>query len=266
MDVKEGYMVKYKDCIWAVKGCFHPPDYIIAIPRYYKGIKLKRKEDSLSFVKVKFPHLVKYIPEIGIHVPLLPIKDCEILNPYEANINNNKIIDFINLLGGKIGVTGSYLYLGTGRDIDLFSEDENHYYRLLDLRKRGITEPLEDINDDEIETLDRKSYRFLKINRILEGKYMGIPYTFKIVKCFEIGKVIKKFQFQSIVKIINPIKSYTLPTLYFTDLGFYLTSFRIRFTELKKGTELYINGELFEREEIYEIPLDHSKIVYILKN
>ncbi len=47
--VTEGYFIKYKDIVWAVKGCFHPDDYVIAVPRYYKGKKMKRIKESLDF-------------------------------------------------------------------------------------------------------------------------------------------------------------------------------------------------------------------------
>ena len=262
--ITEGYMLKYLDTIWAVKGCYHPEGYAVAVPRVYKGIKIKRMEDALQIVRYKFPFLYSYVKEIGFEVPLVPLKDSEILDPFNKVIRDEVAKEFIKYFKGKIGITGSMLYSDSYNDMDFLSFNEEDYQTLLELRKKGITSPLKLANKNEIEGLSEKDFIHLKENRVLEGVFKGVPYTFKIVKCEDFGIVEEKEKFKGIVKIVKAEKPYSLPVKYYTDKGFYLTSFRIRYTELKEGTRLYVNGILLKRNKFLDLDLDLAKEVKIL--
>jgi len=258
-------MLVYDDVIWAVKGCFHPEGHAVALPRVVDGKKIKRMSEAMRIVRERYPSILKYIPEIGFEVPLVPLNKSIVLNPYTKKVfSESLVLEFMSLFR-NVGVTGSYLYSNSGNDIDLVSEDEKNYEILVELRNKGITRPIESVSSDEVELLSSNDFLKLKRRRVLEGVYKGIPYTFKIVNCVNFGKVIEKRNFDGTIKIIEALKPYSLPTIYYTDNGFYLTSFRIRFTELNEGTILRARGNILIREDIIEFPLDHADYVEILK-
>lgn len=262
----EGYMLKYANIIWAVKGCFHPEGYAVAVPRVYKGKKIKKMSEALKIVKEKFPFLLRYVPEIGFKVPLVPLKDAIVLDPFSKEVVDELPRRFISYFKGRIGVTGSLLYSNEYNDIDLLSFDESHYITLKELREKGITSPLNKTNLDEIEILEEEDFRILKEKRVLEGVYKGKPYTFKIVKCVDFGYVMNKEEFKGVIKITKAIKPYSLPVIYLTDLGYYLTSFRIRFAELKEGISLYVIGTLLKRDKFLDLDLDIAKEVKLYES
>ncbi len=259
--INEGYFLKYRGVIWAVKGCYHPEGYAVAVPRKVGGNKIKTMTEAIKLVKERFPNLMKYVEEIGFEVPLIPLKEAEVLDPFKVSIS--QFADFINKFI-NVGITGSYLYEGRGEDLDLISFNRENYNILMIMRKNGVTTPLLEVKDNEIEGLSKQDFSYLKANRVLEGKYKGIPYTFKIVECEDFGKVIKKKKFEGIVKIEKALKPFSLPVKYLTEDGYILTSFRIRYTELKEGLRLYINGTLLSREKFEDLDLDIAKTVKIM--
>lgn len=260
----EGYMLKYLDTIWAVKGCNHPEGYAVAVPRLYKGKKIKKMEDALQLARQEFPFLFRYVKEIGFDVPLVPLKESEILDPFNKVVEDEVVIEFMKYFKAKIGITGSLLYSNSYNDMDFVSINENDYQTLLGLREKGITYPLNVVNESEVEGLNKKDFLHLKRNRVLEGIFKGVPYTFKIVSCENFGVVEGKEKFEGIVEIVRAEKSYSLPVKYYTDKGVYLTSFRTRYTELKEGTKLYVNGILLKRNKFVDLDLDLAKEVKII--
>jgi len=257
-------MLKYLDAIWAVKGCFHPDGYAVAIPRVYKGKRVKKMEEALQLVRQKFPFLLKYVEEIGFEVPLVPLKDSEILDPFRKTVEDEIVKEFMKYFRRKIGITGSMLYSRSCADMDFLSFNDEDYRTLIDLRKNGITQSLKMINKNEVEGLNERDFLYLKENRVIEGVFKGRPYTFKIVKCEDFGVVEGKEKFEGVVEIVKAEKPYSLPVKYYTDKGFYLTSFRIRFTELKEGMKLYVNGILLKRNKFLDLDLDLAKEVKII--
>ena len=256
-------MLKYLDIIWAVKGCFHPDGYAVAIPRVYKGRKVKKMEEALQLVRQKLPFLLKYVEEIGFEVPLVPLKESEILDPFSKTVEDEIAKEFMKYFK-KVGITGSMLYSNSHADMDFLSFNEEDYQTLVNLRKKGITQPLKVINRNEVEVLNERDFLYLKENRVIEGVFNGEPYTFKIVKCEDFGVVEGKEKFEGIVEIVKAEKPYSIPVKYYTNKGFYLTSFRIRFTELKEGMKLYVNGILLKRNKFLDLDLDLAKEVKIL--
>ncbi|EWG06978.1 MAG: hypothetical protein ASUL_07309 [Candidatus Aramenus sulfurataquae] len=258
----EGYFVKYMDVVWAVKGCFHPENFVVAVPHYYKGVKIKRLNDALSLVKEKFPHLLKYVEEIGFDVPLVPLEESEILDPFNARTEG--VVKEFTELFHDVGVTGSHLYLGRGNDIDVLTFNRENYSKLVELRNANVITPLDEVEESEVESLDMGDFLKLKRKRYLEGKYKGVPYTFKIVDCVDFGKVKEVRDFEGKIVVERAIRPYTLPAVYsFKD--YLLTSFRTRFTELSEGTVLYVKGKLLVREDFKDIDLDVSREVKVLE-
>ncbi|MEM3305538.1 MAG: hypothetical protein QXK68_01810 [Saccharolobus sp.] len=269
MKVIEGYFLKYKDVIWAVKGCYHPEGYAVALPRLFNNIKIKTFNLALEIVRQKYSDLIRYVEEIGFEVPLVPLKESLILDPFSVEPQDETLIKFKKIFNNKIGITGSYLYEGKGKDMDFLSFEREHYSILKELREKGITRPIEKIEESEVEILDMSDFKKLKAKRVLEGLFENKEYTFKIVECEEFGKVIDKKDFKGIVKVIDTIKPFSIPVKY---LGldkegnkYILTSFRTRFTEIPLNTVLYIEGKIFIRQDFPEIDLDIAKTVK-LKN
>ncbi|MBP1357664.1 MAG: hypothetical protein JZD40_04155, partial [Sulfolobus sp.] len=211
-----------------------------------------------------FPNLIRYVEEIGFEGPLVPIKDAEILDPFKKEVSDKVVREFMSFFSGKIGITGSMLYSDKFNDMDFVSLNEDDYETLVDLRKREITSPLTFYKEDEVEGLNKNDFLSLKRNRFLEGIYKNIPYTFKIVKCEDFGVVLGKESFEGVVEIVRSEKPFSLPVKYYTDKGIYLTSFRVRYTELKEGTRIYVNGILLKRDKFLDLDLDIAKEVRVL--
>ena len=263
--ITEGYFLVYDNVIWAVKGCFHPDGYAVAIPRLYKDRKIKKLNEALAIVKQKFQHLLKYLDEIGFEVPLVPLGESVILDPFDPKKERPEIVKrFLSYFTGAVGITGSLLYANKYNDMDFLSFNPDHYYTLLELRRRGVTIPLNALNEEEVEVLSKRDFETLKRDRVLEGIFNGTPYTFKIVECIDFGLVIRKKEFKGIIEITKTKKSYTLPVIYETAQGLTLTSFRTRFTEIKEGTRLYVDGILLERNKFLDLDLDLAKEVRII--
>ncbi|BDC00192.1 hypothetical protein [Saccharolobus caldissimus] len=264
-EVVEGYFLKFKNSIWAVKGCYHPDGYAVAIPRLVNGVKIKTLSLALDLAREKFGELFKYVKEIGFEVPLIPLNESEILSPFRVEIFDPIIVKFRNFFNNEIGVTGSYLYSGKGEDIDFLSFKSQHYLILRKLRLKGVTKPLIEVKESEVETLDYHDFKLLKSRRILEGLFENKEYTFKIVECENFGEVKEIRDFKGYVKIKKLIKPFSLPVKYLavdeSGNDYILTSFRIRFTEIPLDTILYINGKVLLRNNFKDIDLDIAKTV-----
>ncbi|WP_246252973.1 hypothetical protein [Acidianus brierleyi] len=215
----------------------------------------------MDIVQQKFPYLLKYYDEIGFRVPAVPLDESIILDPF--SFNPYGVLRDFSLFFRNVGITGSYLYEGDGNDIDLLSFDENNYKILRLLRQQGITSPLESINSEEVEGLDSRDFLNLKKFRVLEGFFKGIPYTFKIVRCEDFGKVMKMEEFSGTLEIKNAIKPYSIPVKYYTD-NFVLTSFRTRYTELEEGKKIFVKGKVLRRDIFNDLDLDIAEEVKIL--
>ncbi|MCY0859309.1 MAG: hypothetical protein OWQ54_02640 [Sulfolobaceae archaeon] len=266
MNLVEGYMLKYRGGIWAVKGCYHPEGFAVAIIRYFNGMKIKRLSDSIALIKQKFPELLKYVKQIGFEVPLVPLKDSEILDPFELSNLPKHVTEFLDALNSKgdVGITGSLLYNPSeAKDMDFLTFNNSYYEKLLRLRKNGVTKALDVVNDEEIETLDYEDFKSLKANRVLEGTFKGIPYTFKIVECTDFGEVLEERYYEGVLEIRRSLKPFSLPVIYDVGSGF-ATSFRIRFTELKEGAKIFFEGTVYVRKGIIDYDLDTARRVKIL--
>jgi len=268
VEIVEGYFLKYKGGIWAVKGCYHPNGWVVAMPRVIGGRKLKTIKESIEAAKQIT--VVRYIEEIGREVPLVPLKYAEILDPFrwkpgdsEICRKTNRMLDYLP----GAGVTGSLLYDGDGKDIDLLTFNPRHYSILKEMRQNGITEPLDKVEFEDVEVLGIEDMRTLKARRLLEGKFQKVPYTFKIVNCEEWEPVTNKKNFSGTVKLVSG-NGISLPVKYSGELedgtNVKLTSFRIRFTELPKGTILQVKGYLLERNFL-DLNLDLAEEIRIVK-
>ncbi|MCY0862977.1 MAG: hypothetical protein OWQ52_11235 [Metallosphaera prunae] len=264
MEVFEGFMLEHRDVIWSVKGCYHPDGYAVAMPRYFQGRKVKTLREGMEIVRAYFPSYLRHVSEIGFEVPLVPLKESKVLNPFTKRVNDELLREFL-VLFRDTGVTGSYLYLGTGNDFDLLSTNLENYQVLAELRKKGVTVPLDELNPMEVEGLNPQDFANLKLHRVLEGRFKGRPYTFKIVECEDFGEVKRTERFNNTLKVERALKPFSLPAKYLSSEGIVMTSFRTRFTEIPEGTVLKVRGFLLHRRDFLDLDLDLAEEVKILE-
>ena len=228
-------------------------------------MKVKKLSDAMELVRKKFPQLLSFDPVVNRVVPLVPLKDAEVLDPFEAEVRDRTAREFVDILGGKVGVTGSLLYDDRHNDLDFLSFDEHHYTRLRELRLGGITSPLESHDRSEVEGLSEDCFAEFKRSRVLEGVFRGLPYTFKIVKCVEEGKVIEERQVEGDFLIVNAVKPFSVPVLYEAvgESRVVLKSYRTRYTELKEGLKLSFRGpaQLRKDQNTWEVNLDWGEVI-----
>jgi predicted nucleotidyltransferase len=136
----EGFLIESVECIiFDVKGLVHPPDKIIAFPRFVPDPKGSRNRNSVKYGKVygiseRFNFLEKKFPKFVVHDPVFDEKLCEVpledvkrvynpisqlkilksrkyLNALEAvALNCLKVLrEKANVPWNRIGVSGSLL-------------------------------------------------------------------------------------------------------------------------------------------------------------
>lgn len=265
-EVTEGYFLLYRGSVWSVKGCHHPRGYAIAVPRVFQGKKIKGFEESLRVVRESFSDLLTYIEEIGFKVPLIPLEEAVVLDPFSKELPPE--LTWVREVFGRVGVTGSLLYGGwsMGSDIDLLSLEPRDFQRLLRLRREGVTRPLKEVKAEDIETLDARDMALLKEGRVLEGEVKGFQYTYKIVDCVKMGRVLERVPFQGEIVISRIIRGFTIPVVYEVDTSqgtLTATSTRTRFTELKEGMKFYVSGGTIMVREggVEDLDLDLARSV-----
>jgi hypothetical protein len=269
MEVFEGYMLKYGDAVWSVKGCDHPEGYAVALPRVFKGRKIKRLGESMKIVMENFQSIVTYYDNVGFQVPLVPLSESTIIDPFQVTPKDPLSREFSSFFP-RVGITGSMAYSDSWRDVDFLSVDSSDYNILRRLRSGGVTSPLSTVNESEIETLDRESFKVLKQERVTEGKFRDMEYTFKIVECVSFPPVQERREVEGDLTVLDEIKPFSLPVMYRGEMiikgdatiPVYLTSYRTRFTELKRGTKLRIKGVLlFRKGNFLDLDLDIAETV-----
>lgn len=264
--VFEGYMLRHAGWVWAVKGCYHPEGYAVALPRLVNGVKVKTLKEGMRLVRERFPQYLRFVEEIGFEVPLVPLKESEVLNPFEVK-PRGVLRDFLTFFKDA-GVTGSYLYAGNGTDMDVLSLSEENVETLRNLRRAGLTSPLFHYSKGEVEGLLETDFATLKAYRLTEGTYIGIPYTFKIVRCEDPSPASGLTRVRGEVVITQSVKPYSLPLKYLGRLDgeeVTVTSYRSRYSELPPGTKLYVEGTVIRRREFLDLDLDLAEEVRILE-
>ncbi|MCW3998183.1 MAG: hypothetical protein NWF10_06405 [Candidatus Bathyarchaeota archaeon] len=189
MQAREGELIETKDgIIFDVKGLVHPPDKIIAFPRFipsHKGNR-KRKEivyDKIYNLKERFNFLKNKAPELIIYDPIFDETLCEVpidkikrhYNPIhklkklrESKKNNDlekKAVDMLHILKEKanipwnsIGISGSIL---VGLSILNSDLDPVIYGTKNCLRAYKILEKILENDDIELKAYNREGLKNL---------------------------------------------------------------------------------------------------------
>ncbi len=281
----EGSAVKDKfGNIYYVSYYNQKDDELYVIPKYLKKgnsyVKIINKEllnDLLNKVDYKLICYSKFLkrrtfilPLEVIEVyydPLIRIKEI-IYNPTDDH--EKKIASFINdiINGGffdleKVGIEGSTLVSlhNKSSDIDLIyygEYKENLYNTLLNLRKKGTTNPIEGM---ELKKLyyEREFHRYfsyemfkkIEQRKLCEGKYRNTQYSVKILNRSIIGDEIKSNKYKTdIVEVIDATYNYLFPSIYKVKSlrngeEYEIINFRIRYLEmLKEKDKAKIKGLL----------------------
>ena len=257
--------------LWVVKGCYHPPNGVVAVPRLFGGRRVKRFRDSLAIVARYYRHYMRYLPVLGLRVPVVPWSDVrEYLSVFEEGLGvlegSGELVracrGLVRLLsdycGLKCGVSGSLLggYYTGSSDVDLICIDrEGAYGCLKRLRELGYLKPLSGrLFWSELaeisESLSAEDHARLVSSKVLQGVFSGVKYTLRVVNCCEarLGRVLGPYRAAMTVSdvVLRVVSSdYRTPSIHGVEVvrpwtsylsgEAVLISYRVRFTELPEG-------------------------------
>lgn len=234
----EGWLIVAKKNIFIVKDVEQPLPYLRVIPRLLNGRKVHVEPHKLCTIT---KCLVD--PCLHVKIPLfMPDSKSKVISPFEAanslNDCNNKVcraaarlLELFQEVGYLAGISGSLAYKPhSANDIDIvvYGSSEEAYMFLKELRQEGVTRPLYPDN----------TYS----NRLLFGRFLGVPYSIRLVSVTKPRPCIKRVLERPIVfsaKVIDSV-SYTTPAYYLVKVekGVYngiillIRTLRLRYTEL----------------------------------
>ncbi|HIP85379.1 MAG TPA: hypothetical protein EYH17_01895 [Pyrodictium sp.] len=234
----EGWLIVAKNNVFIVKDVEQPFPYLRVVPRLLNGRKIHVEPHKLCTIT---RCLVD--PCLNVKIPLFMLdSSSKVISPFEAanSLNNCKskvcyaakcLLELLQEVGYLAGISGSLAYKPyTANDIDIvvYGNSEEAYMFLKELRQEGITKPLYPNN--------------IYSNRLLFGKFLGIPYSIRLVSVTKprpcIRRVLER-QITFVAKIVDSIP-YTTPAYYLVEVekGVYaetmllIRTLRLRYTEL----------------------------------
>jgi len=249
-DLIEGFYIKLRSSIMAVKGVLQPPGRVIAIPTYIEyrgGVKrIRMFDEALKYFIENFPEHYRWFKFAGRCLPAPPLNMIdEIYDPRKFRPDQSKqskdaedlrrtIIRESGIDESFVGVSGSIL-LGLSSpssDIDLIIFGLKHgeavYNLLKDMRRRGEMESLSDpsiiLRSRKDSSIDPRTWFMAERKKLLTGVFRGRVYTAKIVplpseywerldqECRELGKA------SLIGEILDDSYSITTPNRYILEV------------------------------------------------
>ncbi len=287
----EGDIIKHKDgSVWVVKGCVHPLEGFVAIPRVVDGKKLKRVVEVEEVINRYYLHYIKNLPEIGRDVPVVPKRDVFEVRRWSIEGRNcsntflQQLLQTFDSLGLNCGIAGSNLggYSSAESDIDIhcFSSPDA-YNKVSSLYSQGVLKHLdfgEAVREvvEVSESIELKKHAELITRRYLQGMYERKRVTIRIVDCDQVKKFLGPYvDFKKAELIVRVVESdYRTPSVLRAEVvrtsvranGYvHLLTHRLRLAELPVGTLLHIEGTTsINTYGNLVVNLDESKIVWAL--
>jgi len=254
----EAFMIRLSDgSTWAVKGCLHPEGRVVAVPKRGWWGRAKTMGASLGIVRRYYLHYLVRLPT-GDTAPAVPYDEIDdVMEPSRkcpSGMLGRVCRALLSLLSdcGECGVTGSLL---SGEwvpesDVDIVCYGVSDPVRCL-AAVSGSTEfsVFSRFASVEVasvaEGMPRATHEALISERLLQGLFMGVPYTLKFVDCsrdpFIGADVVRAWRVPKLFfEVVDDERRYFTPVTYgaWTDrLGeVTLYSLRTRWCELHSGT------------------------------
>ncbi|MEO3993618.1 MAG: hypothetical protein QN229_04905 [Desulfurococcaceae archaeon TW002] len=299
----EGDMIRLRDgSLWVVKGCYHPPEGIVAVLRVFRDRdkKIKKLSSVYGIISRYYRHYMRFLPELGKVVPVIPhyvvsdyLKSLAVVKELSEGLSHlhRVALNLIKLLSSRglvCGLSGSLLggYYTQDSDIDLICVEQslNSYEILKELMKMEIVEHLS-WNDalEEVSVVGElvpgnHHVKFLQ-HKLTQGKFKGIKYTLRILNCGEekefLGPYDATLEERVIIKLDST--SYKTPAIYKVsvlrpkltqNVRTYLISYRARLTELPQGALIAGKGlihlRLDDRLAVIDFDTPDSFLEYIV--
>ncbi|MEM0002141.1 MAG: hypothetical protein QXM43_05780 [Desulfurococcaceae archaeon] len=260
----EGFLIKYGNYLWIVKGCEHFDEYLIAYPRYdvVNQVKIKNMNKAIDIASKL--GVLRYNECLKLEVPLINKGNIEYaLDPFSKEHWPQLPEEITAILENlepselrEVGLTGSYLASSIlrnikPRDVDLVIRDINVglkiYNVLRDLRRKGVSRPL-DATEDFEGTEPGTRIKLLQ-NRVLEGVLNNVVYSIRILSCKENRKptcIDHAEFFSGELVIVEDVSSMVMPYIYIaenSEIGeIMVKSLRMRYSEIPVGAKLLVSN------------------------
>lgn len=265
----EGDQLRLVDgSLWVVKGCYHPPDGIVAVPRLFDGRRVKRLSESYEVVMRYYRHYVRFLPEFGRAVPVVPHH--AVLNYLSSFVALGGVVKGVSRLydvaldlaeilskcGLTCGLSGSLLggYYTEASDIDLVCVETgcSSYDCLKSWRRSGLIKNFTAAEASEesaevSELVPVAVYEELLTDKLTQGVFKRVKYTLRIINCGAEKRLLGPYHYtrreEVILRLLNT--AYETPAIYevellrpriYEGLKTYLLTYRARLTELPPGT------------------------------
>ncbi len=294
----EGFIFEHYDrSLWSVKGCYQPEGSLIAVPKLYDRLKIKKLTDAYAIISRYYKHYVKFVYEVGREVPVVPLNHVvRIINPIEAvskfeGLRDEGVVkaalelleiitDGCGCVAGLSGsLAGGYFTRSSDIDIVVYSDSSACYDLLRRLRYEGVLTSFTygQAYWEFIDVYEGSDTRFLDLmcKRVLQGNFRGFKYTVRLVDC-EHPIVLRDYsmlpEVTLLARIIDSTHSYTTPATYLCEVvssnTYYvglggkviLMTHRIRFTELGEGLILQVKAPLYLTNDYNLVNLDIAEV------
>ncbi len=269
--------------VWIVKGCIHPADGIIAMPRFVGGRRLKKVGESFHIVRRYYRHYMRYVEGIGHEVPVIPWRD--VRRYFSARERTAEIacgegvalpkhvaeaINLIRVLSKSCDLTcwltgsalGLYPSSGQGPDADVLCLDSAYALECIRrLRAEGVLSslrPSEFLSEAFAvgEVLSPRTLVRLATRRLTQGSFNGVRYTLRLINCERITHVTGPYDLvlhAHEVAVLLKNSDYRFPAIYEARLlsplmgirDALLVTHRVRLTELPAGTLILGSAVLY---------------------
>jgi len=233
--LNEGFLLKFKDIIWMVKGIEHLEGFLVAFPRY-KG---KAKVVDPSLIVSSF-NLYKTCDCAPVPVPLVPMDRSEVLDPRSLIEADKEAKDLASVIAKGAGLTGSRAVGIEGGDIDLvyYSNFNEVIKALKELKEDGeVTTHL-----GKWDSLGERAIEYRLKNSILEGKWRGTPFSIRLVSPPRApSRPVRLKRIKKRGRIVSA-QAYVMPYTYVLDDGTVIESLRLQHSELRKDMCVEVDG------------------------